>query len=160
MANAAGLASYDAAALQQAMQKALPGLLIPSMPNKQSMLRRITDSTAQVNLSKLFRRVQHSDQDVKPWNPAQLAPFTNLGASQPPAYPEAANILYTDGSAATGLEGQSIGAGVYCRAPDLQLAVDPCGISAANTITRAELTAMFACLHACMEALSALMQRL
>ena len=77
----------------------------------------------------------------------QLAPFTDLGASQPPAYPEAANILYTDGSAATGLEGQSIGAGVYCRAPDLQLAVDPCGISATNTITRAELTAIFAALQ-------------
>ena len=90
------------------MQKALPGLLIPSMPNKQSMLRRITNSTARVNLSKLFRRVQKSDQDTRSWNPAQLAPFTDLGANQPPAHPEAANILYTDGSAATGLEGQSI----------------------------------------------------
>ena len=65
MANAAGLGSYDAAALQQAMQKALPGLLIQIMPNKQSMLRRITEFTAHVNLSKLFRKVQIADQDTR-----------------------------------------------------------------------------------------------
>ena len=49
VANAAGLGFYDAAALQQGMQKALPRLLIPSMPNQQDMLERITDSTAEVN---------------------------------------------------------------------------------------------------------------
>ena len=39
------------------------------------------------------------------------------------------------------------GSGVYRAEPPLQLSVDPCGLSATNTITRAELLAIYCSLR-------------
>ena len=70
-----------------------------------------------------------------------------LAEPQAAAYPLASNIIYTDGSAGESSQGQRIGAGVYCAEPSMQLKIDPCGISATNTITRAELGAIYAALQ-------------
>ena len=81
------------------------------------------------------------------WNPDQASsPFAPI-SPQLPAFPDADAILYTDGSAADGEQGQSIGSGVFCQKDNLQLTVDPCGMSATNTITRAELAAICAALQ-------------
>ena len=71
----------------------------------------------------------------------------HLAEPQAAAYPLASNIIYTDGSAGESSQGQRIGAGVYCAEPSMQLKIDSCGISATNTITRAELVAIYAALH-------------
>ena len=68
----------------------------------------------------------------------------------PPAWPCADSIIYTDGSAVKedsvgegdGQRLTHIGSGVFCRALELSLRVDPCGQGATNAITRAELVAI------------------
>ena len=68
----------------------------------------------------------------------------------PPAWPCAKLIIYTDGSTVKedsvgegdGQRLNHIGSGVFCRALELSLRVDPCGQGATNTITRAELVAI------------------
>ena len=66
-------------------------------------------------------------------------------------WPDVASIMYTDGSATTldkkqGSRANKIGAGVYCQAWNLSLRVAPCGQGATNTITGAELVAIWAAL--------------
>ena len=71
------------------------------------------------------------------------------------AWPSAAGIFYTDGSctlpqrsdAAQGNAAHIVGAGVYCKATGLQLRVNPCGLGPTNTITRAELVAIWCSLQ-------------
>ena len=59
----------------------------------------------------------------------------------------ACGIVFTDGSAGDGPQGHCIGARVYCWVHNINLKVDPCGRSATNTITRAELVAILAALQ-------------
>ena len=67
-----------------------------------------------------------------------------------PAWPCADPITHTDGSAVKeasvddrdGQRLNHIGSGVFCRALELSLRVDPCGQGATNTITRADLVAI------------------
>ena len=71
------------------------------------------------------------------------------------AWPRAANIFYTDGSckppkrsdATQGTAAHIVGASVYCKAAGLQLRVNPCGLGPTNTITRAELVAIWCSLQ-------------
>ncbi len=56
---------------------------------------------------------------------------------------EAERIWYTDGSARDGESGKVIGAGVYCQAAGIALPVGCCGVGPTNTITRAELCALY-----------------
>ena len=68
----------------------------------------------------------------------------------PPAWPCAETIIYTDGSAVKkdsvdegdGQRLNHVGSGVFCRALELNLRVDPYGQGGTNTITRAELVAI------------------
>ena len=62
-------------------------------------------------------------------------------------FPDASSIMYIDGSAVENAQGQNIGVGVYCQQDKLCLAVSTCGVSATNTITRAELVAIHAALQ-------------
>ena len=80
-----------------------------------------------------------------------LLPFANYSVTAP-AWPEAQSIIYTDGSATgkTSKDGTAAcktGSGVYRAEPPLQLRVDPCGLGATNTITRAELVAIYCSLR-------------
>ena len=75
----------------------------------------------------------------------------------PLAWPTADDILYTDGSATPREDQQQavpqpqvIGAGVYRRADNLHLRINPCGQGATNTITRAELVAISCALDVAM----------
>ena len=74
------------------------------------------------------------------------AEFTNF--IQPcPKWEDAASIWYTDGSATKiKFDGTIIGSGAYCRGKDVSLRIAPCGDGPTNTITRAELVAIYAVL--------------
>ena len=83
-------------------------------------------------------------ESPKCWNSASQDLTLHLAEPQAAAYPLASDIIYTDGSAGESSQGQRIGAGVYCAEPSMQLIINPCGMSATNTITRAELVAIYA----------------
>ena len=87
------------------------------------------------------------ENSLIPWNPAKLISADVPVGFQPLQFPEADDILYTDGSSVHGEQGQHIGAGVYCKRDDLWLTIAPCGVSATNTITWVELVAILAALQ-------------
>ena len=67
-------------------------------------------------------------------------------------FPEAHSIIYTDGSATgknseDGTAACKTGSGLYRAQPLLELCVDPCGLGPTNTITRAELLAIYSSLQ-------------
>ena len=146
VANAAGLQSYDPSTLKRALQTALPGVIIPSMPSMHSMISKLNTASQPVQLTKAFKKVRDQRSTPQRWTAEAEAPCQIMGHPQPPAFPDAPQIIYTDGSAGEGPQGACIGAGVYRKEPTLELRVSPCGLSATNTITRAELTAIYAAL--------------
>ena len=96
-----------------------------------------------------FRKRDSEEQaGLRPWRlHHDLVPFANYSVAAP-AWPEAQSIIYTDGSAAgqnseDGTAACKTGIGVYRAGPLLELCVDPCGLGATNTITRAELVARY-----------------
>ena len=147
MASLMGLQFIKPQQLKQALQHALPGFIMPSMPSMPSMITRVHTSTGPVHLSRAFRKVRDRWEPPKCWTYASLDLPLSLAEPQAAAYPLASNIIYTDGSAGESSQGQSIGAGVYCTEPSMQLKIDPCCISATNTITRAGLVAIYAALQ-------------
>ena len=99
-----------------------------------------------------FRRRDEEEQAaLRPWRVhPELVPFAGYSATTP-AWPEAPSIVYTDGSA-TGKNSEDgaackTGSGVYRAQPLLELCVDPCGLGPTNTITRAELVAIYSSLR-------------
>ena len=100
-----------------------------------------------------FRKRDSEEQDgLRPWRlHPELMPFAGYSVTAP-AWPEAQSIIYTDGSA-TGKKSEdgaaacNSGSGVYRAQPLLELCVDPCGLGATNTITRAELVAIYCSLR-------------
>ena len=147
VANAAGLNSYNPSELRKALSAALPGVIVPSMPQKRHMLAQLPSSASAVHLSRRFRKAQKNIMTDVSWNSAALQSDLALDPPRPLAFADADAILYTDGSVVKTAQGQSTGAGVYCKSSNINLTVDPCGISATNTITRAELVAIYAALQ-------------
>ena len=94
-----------------------------------------------------FRKRDSEEQDgLLPWRlHHDLVPFANYSVTAP-AWPEAQSIIYMDGSE-DGTAACKTGSGVYRAEPPLQLSVDPCGLGATNTITRAELVAIYGSLR-------------
>ena len=137
MANLMGLQFIKPQQLKQALQHALPGFIMPSMPSMDSMITRLHTSTGPVHLSRAFRKVRDRWEPPNCWTYASQDLPLSLAEPQAAAYRLASNIIYTDGSASESSQGQRIDAGVYCTEPSMQLKIDPCGISATNTITRA-----------------------
>ena len=145
VANAAGLSKYDPNTLQQTLQQALPGFLVPNLPSRSSMLQQLDLSSEQTHLSEGFKKILSNSADhLQPCISATEPSTCPLEAPQQSAFPAASGIVFTDGSAGDGPQGHCIGAGVYCRDHNINLKVDPCGRSATNTITRAELVAILA----------------
>ena len=147
VANLMGLQYIKPQQLKQALQHALPGVIMPSMPSMDSMITRLHANTGSVHLSRAFWRVRDRLESPKCWNSASQDLPLHLAEPQAGAYPLAPTIIYKDGSASESSQGQRIGAGVYCTEPSMQLKMDPCGISATNTITRAKLVAIHAALQ-------------
>ena len=133
--------------LQQALQHAIPGVINPSMPSMDSMIARLHTNTGSVHISRAFRKVRDRLESPKCWDSASQDLPLHLAEFQAAAYPLASNIMYTDGSAGESSQGQRIGAGVYCAELSMQLKINPCGIAATNTITRAKLMAIYAALQ-------------
>ena len=61
VANAAGLSKYDPNTLQQTLQQALPGFLVPNLPSRSSMLRQLDLSNEHAHLSKGFKKILNND---------------------------------------------------------------------------------------------------
>ena len=94
------------------------------------------------------RRDEQGQAALRLWRVhPELVPFAEYSVTTP-AWPEAPSIIYTDGSATgknseDGAAACKTGSGVYRAQPLLELCVDPCGLGPANTITRAELVAIY-----------------
>ena len=130
----------------------------PPLRELRSRLTRTHECTdpcacEEVRTPSASRKRDNVEQDgLRPWRLHQnLVPFAAY-TSAAQAWPQAQSIIYTDGSAAgktseAGTAACKTGSGVYRAEPPLQLRVDPCGLGATNTITRAELVAIYCSLR-------------
>ena len=123
-------------------------MIVPSLPSMHTMKSQLQAAGPDIHLSKLSRRGSRALYPPPTyWNPSNKAPDHEPAGHQAPEFPDASSIIYTDGRAVENAQGRNIGAGVYCQQDNLRLAVNPCGVSATNTITRAELVAIYAALQ-------------
>ena len=114
------------------------------------MMPGVSQSQEHVHTPKALRKIMDdncSQNQPHAWSEALHSPHElNLPSSPFPLKWPAKSMWYTDGSALKADKSQRIGAGVFNANANIARRVQCCGSGPTNTITRAELCALYQCL--------------